>query len=98
MALKITDDCINCDVCTPECPNEAISMGPEIFEIHPDQCTECVGHYETSQCVEVCPVENCITMVELEPGSVDARTGKVVADSYANWTTHPNNPSATAAE
>jgi len=59
MALKITDECINCDVCTPECPNEAIYMGQETFHIRPDRCTECVGHYEEPQCQEVCPVE-CI--------------------------------------
>ncbi len=59
MALMITEECINCDVCEPECPNEAISPGDEIYEIDPDLCTECVGHYETSQCVEVCPVD-CI--------------------------------------
>jgi ferredoxin len=55
MALMITDECINCDVCEPECPNGAISQGDEIYVIDPDLCTECVGHYETSQCVEVCP-------------------------------------------
>ncbi len=59
MALYITDECINCDVCEPECPNEAISQGEEIYEINPDLCTECIGHYETSQCVDVCPVD-CI--------------------------------------
>ena len=59
MALKITDDCINCDVCEPECPNEAIYMGLEIYEIDPMKCTECVGHFDEPQCVEVCPVE-CI--------------------------------------
>lgn len=59
MALYITDDCINCDVCVPECPNEAISQGDEIYVIDPNLCTECVGHYETSQCIEVCPVD-CI--------------------------------------
>lgn len=59
MALLITDECINCDVCEPECPNDAIYMGPEIYEIDPDFCTECVGHFETQQCVDVCPVE-CI--------------------------------------
>ena len=59
MALLITEECINCDVCEPECPNQAISMGEDIYEINPDLCTECVGHFETSQCVEVCPVE-CI--------------------------------------
>jgi len=59
MSLLITDECINCDVCEPECPNEAIYMGDEIYEIDPDKCTECVGHYDEPQCVEVCPVD-CI--------------------------------------
>ena len=59
MALLITDECINCDVCEPECPNDAIYMGEVIYEIEPSKCTECVGHFETSQCVEVCPVD-CI--------------------------------------
>lgn len=59
MALTILDECINCDVCEPECPNEAIAMGDEIYEINPDLCTECVGHYEESQCLLVCPVD-CI--------------------------------------
>ena len=59
MSLFITDECINCDVCEPECPNTAISQGPEIYEIDPDLCTECVGHFDEPQCVEVCPVD-CI--------------------------------------
>ncbi|GIX27793.1 YfhL family 4Fe-4S dicluster ferredoxin [Pelomicrobium sp. G1] len=59
MALIITDECINCDVCEPECPNGAISQGEEIYVIDPRKCTECVGHFETPQCVEVCPVD-CI--------------------------------------
>ena len=59
MALMITDECTNCDVCVPECPNEAIYMGEEIYEINPDLCTECVGHFDEPQCVEVCPVD-CI--------------------------------------
>jgi len=59
MALLITDDCINCDVCEPECPNQAISMGPEIYVIDPARCTECIGHFDEPQCVAVCPVE-CI--------------------------------------
>jgi len=59
MALMITDECINCDVCEPECPNEAIYQGEEIYEIDPDKCTECVGHYDQPQCQEVCPVD-CI--------------------------------------
>ncbi|HEY5700810.1 MAG TPA: YfhL family 4Fe-4S dicluster ferredoxin [Gammaproteobacteria bacterium] len=59
MALMITDECINCDVCEPECPNTAIYQGEEIYEINPDLCTECVGHFDTPQCVQVCPVD-CI--------------------------------------
>ncbi len=56
MALMITDECINCDVCEPECPNHAISQGEEIYEIDPLKCTECVGHFNQPQCQEVCPV------------------------------------------
>ncbi len=56
MALWITDECINCDVCEPECPNEAISLGELIYEIDPHKCTECVGHFDEPQCVQVCPV------------------------------------------
>ena len=59
MALLITEDCINCDVCEPECPNQAITQGEEIYVINPDLCTECIGHFDVPQCVEVCPVE-CI--------------------------------------
>lgn len=66
MSLMITDECINCDVCEPECPNDAISQGDEIYEIDPNLCTECVGHYETSQCVEVCPVD-CIPLDPKRP-------------------------------
>jgi ferredoxin len=69
MALKITDQCINCDVCEPECPNGAISMGPEIYVIEPRKCTECVGHFERPQCQEVCPVD-CIP---LDPDHVESR-------------------------
>jgi ferredoxin len=61
MALLITDECINCDVCEPECPNQAISMGAEIYEIDPHRCTECVGHFPEPQCVQVCPV-SCIPL------------------------------------
>jgi ferredoxin len=59
MALTITDRCINCDLCEPECPNEAISMGEEIYRIDPSLCTECVGHHDSPQCRAVCPVD-CI--------------------------------------
>jgi ferredoxin len=56
VALMITDDCINCDVCEPACPNGAISMGELIYEINPDKCTECVGHFDEPQCQQLCPV------------------------------------------
>ncbi|MEI6836219.1 MAG: YfhL family 4Fe-4S dicluster ferredoxin [Alcaligenaceae bacterium] len=56
MALRITDECINCDVCEPQCPNDAISMGAEIYVIKPSACTECVGHHDEPQCKVVCPV------------------------------------------
>jgi ferredoxin len=59
MALMITEECINCDVCEPVCPNQAIYQGETIFEIDPARCTECVGHFNEPQCVAVCPV-NCI--------------------------------------
>jgi ferredoxin len=59
MALLITDHCINCDVCEPECPNGAISEGIEYYLIDPRLCTECVGHHQRPRCIEVCPVE-CI--------------------------------------
>ncbi len=59
MALTITAECINCDVCEPECPNEAIFEGENHYEIDPDRCTECVGHFDEPQCVAVCPVD-CI--------------------------------------
>ena len=57
MALLITDECINCDVCEPACPNEAISEGDDIYVINPDLCTECVGHFDEPQCVVICPVD-----------------------------------------
>ena len=68
MALMITDQCINCDVCEPECPNGAISQGVEFYEIDPARCTECVGHFDTPQCREVCPVD-CIP---LNPEAVES--------------------------
>jgi len=65
MALKITDECINCDVCEPECPNDAIYQGEEIYEIDPNRCTECVGHFDEPQCRQVCPVD-CIPLAFYE--------------------------------
>ena len=69
MALWITDECINCDVCEPECPNQAIAMGAEFYEINPDKCTECVGHFDEPQCVQVCPV----ACIPLNPDRVESR-------------------------
>jgi len=69
MALIITDECINCDVCEPECPNGAIYQGEEIYEIDPSKCTECVGHFDEPQCQQVCPVD-CIP---LNPDVVETR-------------------------
>jgi ferredoxin len=63
MSLTITAECINCDVCEPVCPNQAISQGIEIYEIDPYKCTECVGHFDKPQCQEVCPVD-CIPVNE----------------------------------
>jgi ferredoxin len=60
MALLITHKCINCDMCEPECPNQAISMGEEIYQIDSDRCTECVGHYDKPTCQSVCPIDNTI--------------------------------------
>jgi len=69
VSLLITDECINCDVCEPECPNQAISMGETIYVIDPKRCTECVGHFDTPQCVEVCPVD-CIPV---NPDHIETR-------------------------
>lgn len=71
MALLITDDCINCDVCEPECPNGAISEGETIYEIDPALCTECVGHHDEPQCMRVCPVD-CIIR---DPDTPETRDG-----------------------
>jgi ferredoxin len=71
MALVIGDECINCDVCEPECPNGAISQGEDIYVINPSLCTECVGHHDRPQCMEVCPVD-CITK---DPDHVEDHDG-----------------------
>jgi dihydropyrimidine dehydrogenase (NAD+) subunit PreA len=89
------DLCINCGRCYAACEDtshQAIAMSPDrVFTVKDEECVAC------NLCIDVCPVDNCITMRELPKGSVDPRTGKVVGD-YANWTTHPNNPMAQAAE
>ncbi len=69
MALMITQECINCDVCEPACPNQAIAMGVDYYRIDPTRCTECVGHFDEPQCVALCPVA-CIPM---HPQHVESR-------------------------
>ena len=59
MAYIITDECISCGACEPDCPNEAISEGETIYIIDPDKCTECVGSHETPKCAEICPIDDC---------------------------------------
>ena len=59
MSLLITDQCINCDMCVPECPNQSIFEGEKFYEIDAERCTECVGFYERQTCVDVCPID-CI--------------------------------------
>lgn len=71
MSLKITDECINCDVCEPVCPNLAIYQGVDIYEINPGLCTECVGHFETPQCVAICPVDCIIKDPKHEESEAD---------------------------
>lgn len=83
MALKITEECINCDVCEPVCPNQAIFQGVEIYQINPSRCTECVGHFEVPQCVEVCPV-HCIP---LDPLHVE--TPEQLREKYRQLTGKP---------
>lgn len=90
------DACIKCGRCYAACEDtshQAIDMSEDrTFTVNDDECVAC------NLCVNVCPVDNCITMEAMEPGLVDPRTGKTVTEEYANWTTHPNNPSAQAAE
>ncbi|KEO60453.1 NAD-dependent dihydropyrimidine dehydrogenase subunit PreA [Thioclava indica] len=90
----VQDDCIKCGRCFAACEDtshQAIAMSEDrTFTVKDEECVAC------NLCVEVCPVD-CIEMVQMAKGSVDPRTGETVGD-YANWTTHPNNPSATAAE
>ena len=90
------ESCIKCGRCYAACEDtshQAISMSPErVFEVIDAECVAC------NLCVDGCPVEACITMERLAAGTVDPRTGRVVSDEHADWTTHPNNPGAIAAE
>ena len=90
------DDCISCGRCYAACEDtshQAIEMSEDrVFTVKDDECVAC------NLCVNVCPVENCITMRTLEPGEMDERTNTPVEADYGNWTAHPNNPMSTAAE
>lgn len=70
MAMRINEECINCAACEPECPNEAITEGDEYYVIDQERCTECVGHFDEPQCVEVCPVDDCIIIDPKEDKAV----------------------------
>ncbi len=88
MALIITDECINCDVCEPVCPNDAIYMGPEIYEIETDLCTECKGHFTKPQCQIVCPVD-CIPLDALNEETdteLALKYEKLTGETYAEAT------------
>jgi len=69
MALIINEECVSCDACVAECPNEAISEGDPIYVIDPNLCTECVGFFDEPQCVEVCPVDAIV----LDPEHTETR-------------------------
>lgn len=70
MAMRINDECINCAACEPDCPNDAITEGEEYYEIEVAKCTECVGHFDEAQCIEVCPVDDCIIIDPKEDKAV----------------------------
>lgn len=71
MSTHITPDCINCGACEPECPNDAIKEGDEIYIINPELCTECVGFYDQEACQAVCPVECCVPDPDHREGEAD---------------------------
>lgn len=86
MAYKITDECISCGACEPECPNEAITEGETIYEIDAAKCTECVGSYDSSKCAEICPVDCCVA----DPDNAEDNDALM-----AKWKTlHPGETSA----
>ncbi|MBI4322632.1 MAG: YfhL family 4Fe-4S dicluster ferredoxin [Chloroflexi bacterium] len=72
MAMKIIDSCINCGACEPECPNEAISEGDDIYVVASERCTECIGAFDTAKCIDVCPVDGCIVLDPERKESRDA--------------------------
>ena len=87
MSTMITEECINCGACEPECPNEAISEGEDIYVIDPARCTECVGHFDEEQCASVCPVACCVP----DPNNQESEP-QLMARAKA---LHPNKPFGT---
>ncbi|MBR9651072.1 NAD-dependent dihydropyrimidine dehydrogenase subunit PreA [Thalassovita aquimarina] len=88
---KIDEDaCIKCGRCYAACEDtshQAIDMSEgRVFSVKDDECVAC------NLCVNVCPIEGCITMERVAPGRLDERTGEVVPEEYGNWLEHPNNP------
>ena len=77
----ITNECINCDVCEPECPNDAISQGEEYYKIDPNRCTECVGHFDEPQCRLVCPVDCIPIAVEESEAVLQARYDRLQTET-----------------
>ncbi|MEQ1602427.1 MAG: YfhL family 4Fe-4S dicluster ferredoxin [Methylophilaceae bacterium] len=71
MAVMITSACINCGACLPECPNGAISQGIDFYEIDPDRCTECVGHFQESQCQSICPIQRTEQCIVRNPDRIE---------------------------
>jgi ferredoxin len=83
MAMVIHEDCINCGNCEPACPNQAIKAGENIYVIASERCTECAGAFDVPQCVDVCPIEGCIT---IDPAHSEAR--EALLERYQQL--HPN--------
>jgi ferredoxin len=83
MSMVITETCINCGNCEPDCPNDAISAGDNIYLIAWERCTECVGAFEKPQCVELCPIADCIT---IDPAHTESR--ETLQERYSQL--HPN--------
>lgn len=84
MSLLITQRCINCDMCELECPNEAISMGEEFYQINPNLCTECIGHYDKPTCQSVCPINNTILKDPNNPETEEQLWDKFVLLHHAD--------------
>lgn len=70
MSMLIVEECISCGACEPECPNSAITGGDAIFVINPELCTECLGAFDSPQCITICPVEGCIVT---DPAHAESR-------------------------